>query len=88
MDKPAPATVQEPVQEPWHSASTSVAEYPASYPTGQNGSFDEEAPRSAFSVVEPPAELSTLTTHLTGNNRLPSPTRVPSRERGWGWEDD
>jgi MFS family permease len=68
MDKPAPATVQEPVQEPWHSASTSVAEYPASYPTGQNGSFDEEAPRSAFSVVEPPAELSTLTTHLTGNS--------------------
>ncbi|CAG8094495.1 unnamed protein product [Penicillium nalgiovense] len=68
MEKSTSTTVQEPVQEPWHSASTSVAEYPASYPTGQNANIDEEAPRSAFSVVEPPAELSTLTTHLTGHS--------------------
>ncbi|CAG8893429.1 unnamed protein product [Penicillium egyptiacum] len=68
MEKSASASVQERVREPWHSASTSVAEDPASHPTGQNANFDEEAPRSAFSVVEPPAELSTLTTHLTGHS--------------------
>ncbi|KAJ5401123.1 hypothetical protein N7465_011612 [Penicillium sp. CMV-2018d] len=68
MQKSATASVQEPAQEPWQSTSTSVAEYPTGYPTGHISNFDEEAPRSAFSVLEPPAELSTLTTHLTGHS--------------------
>ncbi|KAJ5497679.1 Major facilitator superfamily domain general substrate transporter [Penicillium expansum] len=68
MQKSATASVQEPVQQPWQSASTSVADYPTGYPTSHHSNFDEEAPRSAFSVVEPPAELSTLTTHLTGHS--------------------
>ncbi|CAI7660699.1 unnamed protein product [Penicillium glandicola] len=57
-------SMREPIQEPWQSASTSVTEYP----TGHNANFDEEAPRSAFSIIEQPAELSTLTTHLTGHS--------------------
>lgn len=62
--KSATVSVHEPVQEPWQSASARVV----GSPTGHNAEFDEEAPRSAFSVVEPPAELSTLTTHLTGHS--------------------
>ncbi|OQE00821.1 hypothetical protein PENVUL_c045G03536 [Penicillium vulpinum] len=57
-------SVQQAVQEPWQSASTSVS----GYPSGHNTNLDEEAPRSAFSIIEPPAELSTLTTHLTGHS--------------------
>ncbi|KAJ5374350.1 hypothetical protein N7517_006356 [Penicillium concentricum] len=67
MQKSA-TTVQEPAQEPWQSTSTSLAEHPIEYPIGHNSNFDEEAPRSAFSIIEPPAELSTLTTHLTGHS--------------------
>jgi MFS family permease len=52
------------VQEAWQSASTSVTDLPSAH----NSNFDEEAPRSAFSIVEPPADLSTLTTHLTGHS--------------------
>ncbi|CAG8016518.1 unnamed protein product [Penicillium olsonii] len=55
------ASVQE---QTWQSAATSVSDLP----TGRNANFDEEAPRSAFSVVEAPADLSTLTTHLTGHS--------------------
>ncbi|KAJ5823832.1 Major facilitator superfamily domain general substrate transporter [Penicillium robsamsonii] len=68
MQKSATATFQEPAQEPWQSASRSVVDYPTEYPTGHNSNLDEEAPRSAFSIIEPPAELSTLTTHLTGHS--------------------
>jgi MFS family permease len=52
------------VQEPWQSASSSITDLP----TGRNPNFDEEAPQSAFSICEPPADLSTLTTHLTGHS--------------------
>ncbi|CAG8231826.1 unnamed protein product [Penicillium salamii] len=61
MQKSAGTSVQE--QGPWQSAATSDSDLP-----GRNANFDEEAPRSAFSVVEAPAELSTLTTHLTGHS--------------------
>lgn len=53
----------QPVQEPWQSASGVTG-----YPSGHNPNFEDEPPRSAFSIVEPPAELSTLTTHLTGHS--------------------
>lgn len=62
MQKSASASVQEP-QEPWQSAATSASDLPS-----RNPNFDEEAPRSAFSVVEGTADLSTLTTHLTGHS--------------------
>jgi MFS family permease len=60
MQRSGSVSVQE---EPWQSASASVS----NFPSGHNPNFDEEAPRSAFSIVEPPADLSTLTTHLTGH---------------------
>lgn len=53
-----------PVQEPWQLAAKSVSDIP----TTHNPNFDEEAPRSAFSVVESPPDLSMLTTHLTGHS--------------------
>ncbi|KAJ5206577.1 Major facilitator superfamily domain general substrate transporter [Penicillium cf. griseofulvum] len=64
MDMSTTTTIQNPVQEPWQSTSTNLTEYP----TPHNTNFDEEAPRSAFSIIEPPAELSTLTTHLTSHS--------------------
>ncbi|CAG8889068.1 unnamed protein product [Penicillium nalgiovense] len=47
------------------STSTTVQE---PLPHGSKRKHRRRSPRSAFSVVEPPAELSTLTTHLTGHS--------------------
>ncbi|KAJ5142549.1 Major facilitator superfamily domain general substrate transporter [Penicillium bovifimosum] len=64
MQKSATDSMQGAAPEPWQSNSSSVTDLP----TGHGTKFDDEAPRSAFSVVEPPPELSTLTTHLTGHS--------------------
>ncbi|KAJ5788759.1 hypothetical protein N7457_003749 [Penicillium paradoxum] len=64
MQKSATTSVQQPVQDPWQPADPNVTDFSAAH----NANFDDEVPQSAFSVVEPPAELSTLTTHLTGHS--------------------
>jgi MFS family permease len=64
MQKSETISVQGAAPEPWQSNSSSVSDLP----TGHGARCDDEAPRSAFSVVEPPPELSTLTTHLTGHS--------------------
>ncbi|KAJ5295448.1 hypothetical protein PENANT_c001G06051 [Penicillium antarcticum] len=51
------------VQQRYPSAQTSVESFPAGPST--NRINDEEAPRSVFSIIEPPAELATVTTHFT-----------------------
>ncbi|KAJ5770460.1 uncharacterized protein N7511_002511 [Penicillium nucicola] len=51
------------VQQHYPSAQTSVESFPAGPST--NRITDEEAPQSAFSIIEPPAELATVTTHFT-----------------------
>lgn len=50
------------VKEPWQSVAASDSDTPMSH----NTTFDKEVPRPAFSVVEAPPDLSTLTTQLTG----------------------
>ncbi|KAJ6069231.1 hypothetical protein N7499_011118 [Penicillium canescens] len=51
------------VQQHHPSAQTSVESLPTAGPSTRIN--DEEAPRSAFSIIEPPAELATVTTHFT-----------------------
>ena len=50
-------------------------------PSSQHGVLDEEVPQSAFSIIEPPAQLSSITTHILEPD--PSDTFPDGGLRSW-----
>lgn len=76
--KTGTVTAQEQFQPPGipgPSASTSA------YPSANASVYDEEAPQSAFSIIEPTAQLSTVTTHVL--EPVPSDTFPDGGIRSW-----
>ncbi|KAJ5591467.1 MFS general substrate transporter [Penicillium hispanicum] len=70
-----------PITEPPHQ-SPDIGDASAACPARRYANVrDEETPRSAFSIVEPPAQLSTITTHVL--EPIPSDRSPDGGTRSW-----
>lgn len=76
--KSVTVTTQESFQLP---ESPGPSAGPSAYPSRNVSVYDEEAPQSAFSVMEPMAQLSTVTTHVL--EPVPSDTFPDGGLRPW-----
>jgi MFS family permease len=73
---PEQKTASVSIQPHYLSAQTSLESFPAAGPSTGPRRNDEEAPQSAFSIIEHPAELATVTTHFTDHFPEHNPDEV------------